>query len=203
MSELDDDAEEFKGFGKRPDPKLELQEPDAPEPLTAEESVTFDDAVSRSDRFKRLKDLREEELDKKIQRVREEEELLATDPSVGAVPEAVANRMITRIAAFFGIPVFGGLGIFVGAYVYSIKTDTVIPPNLIAYATQTPFVLGLIGITYGILSSSWDDEPGSLLGFKEASTNFGRIQEGLKRTADTASLKDEIETEKKKLGRKD
>ena len=51
---------------------------------------------------------REAELDEKIKRLREEEELLATDPSVGAVPELVANRMIGRIAAFFGIPVFGG-----------------------------------------------------------------------------------------------
>jgi hypothetical protein len=33
----------------------------------------------------------------------------------------------------------------------------VVPPAIIAYATQVPFILGLVGITYGILSSSWDE----------------------------------------------
>ena len=58
------------------------------------------------------------ELDDKIRRLKEEEDLIASDPSVGAVPEIIANRMITRIAGFFGIPVFGGLAIFVGAFFY-------------------------------------------------------------------------------------
>jgi len=54
--------------------------------------------------------------------------------------------------------VFGGLAIFVGAFFYSKKYDVVIPPSIVAYATQAPFVLGLLGITYAILSSSWDVE---------------------------------------------
>ena len=70
--------------------------------------------------------------------------------------------MITRIVTFFGIPVFGGLAIFVGAFFYSKQNDVVVPPNLIAYATQVPFILGLIGISYGILSSSWDPEVNTL-----------------------------------------
>jgi hypothetical protein len=85
---------------------------------------------------------REAELDEKIARLKEEEDLIATDTSVGAVPELVANRMIGRIIAFFGIPVFGGLAIFVGAFFYSKKYDLVVPPSIIAYATQVPFVLG-------------------------------------------------------------
>ena len=68
------------------------------------------------------------------------------------------------------------------AFFYSKKYDVVIQPSIVAYATQLPFVLGLVGITYGILSASWDDEPGSLLGFKEAKINFERIKEGLVRT---------------------
>jgi len=35
-------------------------------------------------------------------RLKEEEDLISSDPSVGAVPEVVADRMIGRIAAFFG-----------------------------------------------------------------------------------------------------
>lgn len=65
---------------------------------------------------------------------------------------------MTRLqkVAFFGIPVFGGLSIFVGAFFYFKKYDVVVPPTIIAYATQVPFVLGLVGISYAILSSSWD-----------------------------------------------
>ena len=50
-----------------------------------------------------------------------------------------------------------GLAIFVGAFFYSKKYDVVVPPSIIAYATQVPFVLGLVGISYAILSSSWDE----------------------------------------------
>jgi len=91
------------------------------------------------------------------EQLREEEDLLAQDPSVGAVPELVANRMIGRIAVFFGVPVFGGMAIFVGSFFASKYYDLVIPPVVVAYATQVPFVLGLVGISYGILSSSWDE----------------------------------------------
>jgi len=66
--------------------------------------------------------------------------------------------MLNRMIVFFGVPVFGGLAIFVGAFFYSKKYDLVVPPSIIAYATQAPFVLGLVGITYSILSSSWDPE---------------------------------------------
>eukprot|EP00607_Mallomonas_marina_P002382 CAMPEP_0182428812 /NCGR_PEP_ID=MMETSP1167-20130531/23818_1 /TAXON_ID=2988 /ORGANISM="Mallomonas Sp, Strain CCMP3275" /LENGTH=74 /DNA_ID=CAMNT_0024611933 /DNA_START=551 /DNA_END=775 /DNA_ORIENTATION=- len=73
---------------------------------------------------------------------------------------------------------------------------------IVAYATQLPFILGLVGITYGILSSSWDEAPGSMIGWEEAKTNFGRIKEGLDRTSKTAELKQDIVNEKQKLNRK-
>ena len=36
-------------------------------------------------------------LNEKIVKIKEEEDLIASDPSVGAVPEYVANRMISRV----------------------------------------------------------------------------------------------------------
>ena len=51
---------------------------------------------------------------------------------------------------------FGGLSLFVLFFFLSKKYDIIVPPPVVAYATQAPFILGLIGITYGILSSSWD-----------------------------------------------
>ena len=154
-----------------------------------------------SGRFKRMREQREQELDEKIARLAEQDAAVAADPSVGAVPQRVADRMITRIALGAGLPVFGGLAIFAGALIYGKKYDVVVPPNLLAYATQLPFIIGLLGITYGILSSSWEEEDGSLLGLEEFKTNLSRIQDGLKNTRETANLREEIETEKRKLGR--
>jgi hypothetical protein len=119
-------------------------------------TLTVEEKILSTTMFQRQKSRKEDILAEKIQKLREEDELLASDPSVGAVPELVADRMIRRIAVFFGVPVFGGLSIFVGAFFYGRSNNLVVPPALIAYATQLPFVLGLVGITYGILSSSWD-----------------------------------------------
>ena len=55
----------------------------------------------------------------------------------------------------------------------------------------------------GILSASWEPESdGSILGVGEFKTNVGRIKDGLKRTRETAELKDEIENEIKRSGRR-
>lgn len=169
---------------------------------TKVKSVDIDRVFEKSKMVQDSNKRREILLDEKIRQVRDEEQLIASDPSVGAVPELVADRMIGRIATFFGIPVFGGLAIFVIAFFISKKYDLVVPPTIIAYATQVPFVLGLVGISYAILSSSWDEEPGSALGIDEFKTNWQRVQDGLKRTQENAKLKEEIEKEQEKLGKK-
>eukprot|EP01031_Cornospumella_fuschlensis_P035780 gene35780-43398_t len=169
----------------------------------ADGSSQLDDAILSSKMFKKKRAATVEAIQSKLDKLKEEEALVASDPSVGAVPEIVANRMIRRIAFFFGLPVFGGLLIFAAAIIASKKYDTTVPPGIIAYATQAPFILGLLGITYAILSSSWDDEPGSLLGIKEFKTNFQRVKDGLKRSRETATLQDEIERDADRLsGRK-
>eukprot|EP01041_Mallomonas_annulata_P011407 gene11407-23866_t len=186
-----------KGFGKKV--VLPVKEVASSDPATLPKSPAVGDVIRSS---KTVRQMREEQLDAKIAELKEEEDLLASDPSVGAVPELVANRMITRISAFLGIPVFGGLFLFVTCYFISKKYDIVIPPMMVAYATQVPFIIGLVGITYGILSSSWDEAPGSLLGIDEFKINLDRIKEGLERTKNTAELKDDIIIEKEKLKRK-
>jgi hypothetical protein len=42
--------------------------------------------------------------------------------------------MLGRIIGFFGIPVFGGLSIFVGAFFASKKYDIDIPPSVSVFA---------------------------------------------------------------------
>jgi hypothetical protein len=210
-----------KGFGKpkeQPEPvvkrRVEEQEPKVatnriPEDASPEldaatlASMSDEDKILNTQMFKKKMTRDQEDLEDKIRRVREEEELISQDPSVGAVPEIVADRMLGRIIAFFGVPVFGGLAIFVGAFFYSKKYDMVAPPAVIAYATQVPFVVGLVGISYAILSTSWEPETkGSLLGVAEFKINLQRIKDGLSRTSEQANLKNEIEAETEKLSRK-
>jgi hypothetical protein len=207
----------FKGFGKKSEKVVEAVKTNSKEeqplpnnsvvdsdessedvelPTKLESTETsLDDVIKKTPMMIKARKQKLRVLESKVSQLREEEQLLSSDPSVGAVPEIVANRMIQRITFFFGIPTFGGLLIFAAAVISSKYYDVVVPPGLIAYATQAPFVLALVGISYAILSSSWDDEPGSLLGFKEFKINVDRIREGLNRSRNTEKLKDEIEQE--------
>lgn len=104
--------ESGKGFGKK---KATVKETPTKQPFNARlnpESVTPDStAIVRSkdeNLYQTPRARREAELDEKIARLKEEEDLISGDTSVGAVPELIADRMIGRIVAFFGVPVFGG-----------------------------------------------------------------------------------------------
>jgi Photosynthesis affected mutant 68 len=44
--------------------------------------------------------------------------------------------------------------------------------------------MGVAGLTYGILSASWDDEPGSFWGLDEFKLNFERMKEGYRANKD-------------------
>lgn len=104
-----------KGFGKK---REAVKESDQKQPFntrlnpttesTADDVTSSNITVEEKRSYITPRARREAELDEKIARLKEEEDLLSTDPSVGAVPELVADRMIGRIVAFFGIPVFGG-----------------------------------------------------------------------------------------------
>ncbi|CAM9840050.1 unnamed protein product, partial [Choristocarpus tenellus] len=57
-------------------------------------------------------------------------------------------------------------------------------PSTVALTTQLPFLIALLGITYAIVSASWDEErEGSFLGFEEAKVNLGNILAGLRRSS--------------------
>ena len=40
------------------------------------------------------------------------------------------------------------------------------------------FLLGLLGLSYGLFSSSWLDAPGTLLGFEQIGVNIQRLRNG-------------------------
>lgn len=88
--------------------------------------------------------------------------------------------MLRRILGFGGVP-FLGLFMFFGAYfLLKYKYDITVLPVVVAYTTLGTIAFATFGITYGIFSSSWDEDiEGSFLGWEEATTNFIRAKDGL------------------------
>jgi hypothetical protein len=100
-----------------------------------------------------------------------------------AIPEVVSQRMIRRVAAFCGIPTALGITALVVSYLLVSYAHIQLPPIAVLLVNMGLFGLGVLGITYGVLSASWDEErPGTLLGLGEFSTNWGRMVEGWRET---------------------
>lgn len=97
-----------------------------------------------------------------------------------AIPDAVANRMARRIAIATGIPTLMGMGVFVGSYLLVSRGILDIAPAATLTASGGCFLLGLVGLSYGVLSSSWEDAPGSLLGVEQIGLNIGRLRESIR-----------------------
>jgi len=93
-----------------------------------------------------------------------------------AIPEVVSQRMLRRMLAFSGVPTFLGVATFFGSYALIVKGNVDLPPYAILLSTLGCFGLGVVGLTYGVLSASWDeDRPGDWLGLDEFKVNFGRM----------------------------
>lgn len=96
------------------------------------------------------------------------------------IPKEVANRMARRIAITTGIPTISGMGVFVGSYYLITKGIADIAPVITLMTSGLCFLLGLVGLSYGILSASWDKGNGSLLGLENIRPNIKRMREAFK-----------------------
>ena len=96
------------------------------------------------------------------------------------IPSYVANRMARRIAFTTGIPTLSGMGVFIGSYFLISKGIADISPTLTLVSSAICFLVGLLGLSYGILSASWDFNPGSLLGFENIKPNINRMKDAFK-----------------------
>ncbi|MEA5576425.1 PAM68 family protein [Anabaena sp. UHCC 0451] len=95
-----------------------------------------------------------------------------------AIPEVVSQRMIRRVAAFCGIPTSLGITTLVASYLLVSYAHVQLPPIAVLLVNMGLFGIGVLGITYGVLSASWDeDSPGTLIGLGEFATNWGRMAE--------------------------
>jgi Photosynthesis affected mutant 68 len=100
-----------------------------------------------------------------------------------AIPQVVSQRMIRRVAGFCGVPTALGITTLVVSYLLTIYSDIHLAPIAVLLVNMGLFGLGVLGITYGVLSASWDEEKvGSLLGLGEFNTNWGRMVETWRET---------------------
>ena len=98
------------------------------------------------------------------------------------IPSYVANRMARRIAFTTGIPTLSGMGVFIGSYFLISKGIADISPTVTLVSSALCFLVGLLGLSYGILSASWDFNPGSILGFENIKPNINRMKDAFKTT---------------------
>ena len=191
-----------KGFGEKPPTKQKsapsIETSSAPESTVATQEqqpkVTEDNTGS-----KRLRELRSREAErrdeelKKIRALRETDAALQEDAGAAAIPEKVAQRMGKRMLPFVGIPLFGTFASFIGFWYMAVYRDQEFQPALVATTSFVFLAIGLLGITYSVLSASWDDDrEGSVLGLDEFKTNVGNLKDGLARTKENALLRERM-----------
>ena len=96
------------------------------------------------------------------------------------IPKYVANRMARRIVFTTGLPTLSGMAVFIGSYFLISKGIAEISPTVTLVSSAMCFLVGLLGLSYGILSASWDFKPGSFLGFENINPNISRMKDAFK-----------------------
>ena len=96
------------------------------------------------------------------------------------IPKYVADRMAKRIFFTAGIPTLLGMSVFVISYIIVTRKIAEIPPSSTIAISALFFLLGLGGLSYGILSASWDISPGSFLGLENIPLNIQRAKAAFK-----------------------
>ena len=92
------------------------------------------------------------------------------------IPKYVADRMARRILFTAGIPTIMGMSVFVVSYIIVTRNIAEIPPSSTIAISALFFLLGLGGLSFGILSASWDKEPGSFFGIENIPLNIKRAK---------------------------
>ena len=96
------------------------------------------------------------------------------------IPDAVANRMARRIAIASGIPSLLGMAVFVVSYLLISRHIVDVPTGVTLLASGGFFLLGVLGLSYGVLSASWEEQPGSLLGGEQLAVNLSRLRQSVR-----------------------
>lgn len=100
------------------------------------------------------------------------------DAPSSVIPKVVSNRMLRRVGIFSGIPTLLAFLTIPASYFITEQGWVEFPSTVVLFISVTCLGLGLLGVSYGIISASWDEElKGSALGISEFRLNLSRIQE--------------------------
>jgi hypothetical protein len=95
--------------------------------------------------------------------------------AITGVPEEVSKRMARRMAIFCGIPTSLGMVTFVVSYFIVSQHIFKLPTIVVLLLSLGFFGLGVLGLSYGALSASWDEgRVGDRIGWSEFRLNLGR-----------------------------
>lgn len=87
--------------------------------------------------------------------------------------------MLGRMVVFSGVPSLLGLVTFPLSYLVITQGWFELPNAAVVVVSLGMLGLGALGLSYGILSASWDEaDTGSTLGWREFQLNFARVSEG-------------------------
>ena len=94
----------------------------------------------------------------------------------GTIPEVVSKRMARRMAIFCGIPSALGMVTFIASYLLLVKVGIKLPNVAVVLVSMGFLGLGVLGLSYGLISASWDEERvGTRVGLEEFNLNFKRL----------------------------
>ena len=97
------------------------------------------------------------------------------------IPEEVNRRIMRRVALFCGIPTGFGLTTFIVSYILVIRHIVNLPTSAVVLVSMLFLGLGVLGLSYGAISASWDEgRVGSWWGGEEFRKNFGHLSEAWK-----------------------
>jgi hypothetical protein len=100
------------------------------------------------------------------------------------IPDIVSKRMARRMALFCGVPTLLGLVTFPISYTL-FQRGIELPNVAVLLVSLGGLGLGVLGLSYGVLSASWDEDlAGSAVGWNEFILNIGRMREGWKEARD-------------------
>ena len=115
-----------------------------------------------------------------FQKLEKDDKATNTKTQSNGIPKYVADRMAKRIFFTAGIPTLLGMSVFVISYIIVTRKIAEIPPSSTIAISALFFLLGLGGLSYGILSASWDIAPGSFLGLENIPLNIQRAKAAFK-----------------------
>lgn len=194
-------AKKSKGFDKsapKPKPKPK-EEPSSQVDVTstsAQERIDEEEMNAGQKALAKLRSQQQSSKDEELRQIKEIrsiDEFIRDDPTAAVIPEKVAMRMGSRMLPFVGIPLFGTMGAFVAFWYFRTYKNVEFETNVVAFTTIGLLVVGLLGITYSVMSASWDPErEGSTLGAAEFSENLDSIRQGLKRSRENLVLREKM-----------